>query len=470
MMRTNTKPITPGEAQQLFTSPPPCSIEAEAALLGSILVEPAVLDDVVQVLRGEGDFFKSAHSAVYSAMVQIHDRHGDLDIVQLHQHLVDRRTLEAVGGKAFLVELANSMPSAANALSYARQVKDKAILRDTIEAASLVLRDAHDNPDAPADVLDRAEQALFDIAHRAEQSAAVRLPDLFGRVIDELGQDASGEARIFTGLADLDAHTGGLRAGDFIILAARPSIGKTALALTAACNIAANGTPAAVFSMEMTAASLAQRVLSADSAVSSRVLQAVMLTVADFEALHRSAARMIDLPLFVDDTPGLTPLRLRAKARRVVARYRVRAVFIDYLQLMTLARRVESRQIEVGELSRQIKALARELNVPIVCLSQLNRAAEYREDHRPRLSDLRDSGSIEQDADIVLLLHRESCYHRGDSAWAAANEDKLNTAELIIAKHRNGPTGTIKLNWDASTMRFRDHAGINSGAPGEAGS
>lgn len=463
MTATAAIPLTPKQVENLFTALPPHSLEAESALLGSILVQPTVIDDIVQVIRGADDFFRAAHGTIYEAMIELYDAHGAMDIVQLNELLADRGTLQTVGGQGYLVDLANAVPSAANALHYARLVRDKSLTRSILELAGEMLRDAHQNTDEPRQVLERAEQALFGLAHQSEQNAAVHIPSLFGQVIEDLGPTSAWLNRVPTGLTDLDDITGGLRAGDLIIVAARPSMGKTALALTAAQNMAADGTPVGMFSMEMSASSLAQRLLSAQSGVSSSVMQALALSVGDFERLHEAAGSIMHEPFYVDDSAALTPLRLRAKARRLVAQRGVRCIFIDYLQLMSLGRRVESRQIEVSELSRQIKALARELNVPVVCLSQLNRGAEYREGHRPRLSDLRDSGSIEQDADVVLLLHRESYYHKGDSAWAQHNADKLNTAELIVAKHRNGPTGTITLNWHASTMRFRDHTGIEPG-------
>jgi len=452
-----TARITPQQCQELFTALPPHSIAAEMSLLGSIFVTPAVIDDVVQIVAGPGDFFKAGHAAIYEEMVRLFDRHGALDIVQLHERLADHNALELVGGLNYLVELANAVPSAANAAHYARIVRNKAITRRVIELAGEMLRDAHDHADEPEAVLERAERELFAIAHQAEQASAVRVPELFGQVIDSLGPDAHVADRVLTGLTDLDHATGGLRNGDFIIIAARPSMGKTALGLTLGQNIATTGLPVGIFSMEMAARSLAQRLLSAESDISSSLMQARALNVGEFERLHVAASAMADLPLYVDDTPNLTPLRLRAKARRMVARHGIRAIILDYLQLMSVGRRVESRQVEVSEMSRQVKALARELNLPVVCLSQLNRSAEQREGHRPRLSDLRESGAIEQDADVVLLLHRAAYYHKGDPAWVQANADRLNTADLIIAKQRNGPTGTITLNWHGPTMRFRDH-------------
>ena len=252
--------------------------------------------------------------------------------------------------------------------------------------------------------------------------------------------------------------TSGLQSGEMIIIAARPSMGKTALALNLAEQIAMQGAAVGFFSLEMGKQQLVQRLLCARSGIDSHRLRRNMLRSSDFRMLMTACDELMAAPIYIDDTPGMTLLQVRAKARRMKQKHDIKAVFIDYLQLMSLGSRIESRQVEVSEMSRGVKAMARELEVPVICLSQLNRATEDRSGHRPRMSDLRESGSIEQDADVVAMLHREAYYHLGDDAWFDANQDKENLAELIIAKQRNGPTGSLKLTWDSSATRFRDHS------------
>jgi replicative DNA helicase len=293
----------------------------------------------------------------------------------------------------------------------------------------------------------------------------------------------AGSGRTITGLSsgffDLDEMTSGLQAGELLIVAARPSMGKTAFALNLAEQVAFGGqphapggaqTPVGFFSMEMSRQSVTQRVLCAHSGVDSHKMRKNLLGKEDFSRLAQSCGQLAEAPIFIDDTPGLTVMLLRAKARRMVQQHRIRCLFIDYLQLMTAPSAAkESRQAEVSAISRGIKALARELEIPIVCLSQLNRGAEQREGHRPRMADLRESGSIEQDADVIMLLHREEYYHQHEPGWANENPDKCGVAEVIIAKQRNGPTGTVDLTWDASTTRFKNLARGGSWASSPSG-
>ncbi len=452
----------------LFEQLPPHAIEAEMSLLGSMLLEPQVVGDAVLIVRGGDDFFKPANGAIYDAMVELYDKYGALDIVQLNQLLTDRETLESVGGLNYLVELANAVPSAANAQYYARLVREKASIRRLIDAAGDILYDAYHSPEDAQVILEIAEQKIFHIAQQSEQSQVENLQSLVNQAMEMIeANDGKLITGVPTGFAELDEMTHGLQKGEMIIVAARPSMGKTALALNIAEAMALRKHSVALFSLEMSKLQLVQRLLSANSGVNSQKIRRGMLNEDDYHRLHVACDNFLNVQIYIDDTPGLTLLQLRAKARRMVAKHDIKAVFIDYLQLMSAGGRVESRQIEISEISRGIKAMARELNLPVVCLSQLNRGPEQREGHRPRMSDLRESGSLEQDADVVMMLHREDYYHQGEEEWALSNEDKVGVAELILTKQRNGPTGTVKLTWQKDITRFADYSAACP--PGEYG-
>ena len=320
----------------------------------------------------------------------------------------------------------------------------------------------------PREVIDRAESSVFEIAQQSESSDPQRLAELLQLEWERIeASEGRGITGLSSGFGDLDELLSGFQPGEMAILAARPSMGKTALALNLAEQVAFGGktpwedrTGAGVsvgfFSLEMNKSSVVQRLISAYSGVDSHKIRTGMISGDDGRRIVDACGELEKAPLYVDDMPGMTVLQLRARARRMVAQHGVQILFIDYLQLLTApAHARESRQVEVSAISRQIKALARELNVPIVCLAQLNRGAEQRERNRPRMSDLRESGSIEQDADVILLLHREAYYHKDDPAWMDANQDKVNLSEIIIAKQRNGPTGVVKLTWDDRTTRFK---------------
>ena len=444
---------------RLLAEMPPNAIEAEMSLLGSLFIEPPVMADVLLVLRNGEDFFDSANGRIFDVLLELYDRNSTFDIVHVHQSLSDRDMLEGVGGIEYLVELAQSVPTAANAVHYARLVRQKAAIRSLINAAGDILHDAYTNAENAADVLEQAEQRIYQIAQQAEQTHAQGMDQL---VIEVLRTIEDNDGRLITGVpsgfADLDEMTQGLQPGEMLIFAARPSMGKTAFALNLAEQMAMAGCPVAVFSLEMGRHQLVQRLLAARSGVDSQKIRRGMLNREDWQQLRSACGDLHDAPIYIDDTPGLSLMQMRAKARRLCFKHGLKAIVIDYLQLMSSGRRAESRQVEIGEISRGIKAMARELSLPVVCLSQLNRAAEQREGHRPRMSDLRESGSIEQDADVVMMLHREEYYHLADPDWKLHNPDKVGVAELILAKQRNGPTGTVYLTWAADITRFRDHA------------
>lgn len=466
----------PIEVQKLFDRLPPHSPEAEMALLGSMILDPKVIGEVLLQVSSHDDFYTEAHGAIFRVIVDVYDRHQSGDLIQIVETLRGANSLEAVGGPDYLVRLAETVPSAVNATHYARIVSDRARLRKLIGAAGQIIYDAYHAGDAGSDgtreVLDKAEMAIFNIAEKTESSDPQKLADILEQELHRLEQlEGKGISGLSTGYPDLDAMLSGLQAGEMVIIAARPSMGKTALALNLAEQIALGGTsgagarplgkvPVAVFSLEMSRAAIAQRLLSARSGVDSHKLRRGHFTGNDFQRLFQAAGELGDAPIYIDDTPNLTVLALRARARRMAAMHGIKCIMIDYLQLMTAPGAArESRQVEVSTISRGIKALARELSVPVICLAQLNRGTELRDGNRPRMSDLRESGSIEQDADVVALLHREEYYHTQDPDWADANRDKVGLAELILAKQRNGPTGIVKLTWDPSTTRFKNYAG-----------
>lgn len=462
-------------AQNLFDREPPMAIEAEMSLLGSLILEPKMVPEILSLVKNEGDFYKEEHGHIYRAVLDIYDQRNTGDLVQLVDLLRDRKVLDQIGGIDYLEQLANSVPAPTNAGFFARIVGEKAKLRRLIDTAGQILFDAYHagalGPEGAREVLDKAEMAVFEIAQEQVASDPQALADLLEnelRRIEQADFEGGGYSGVATGYYELDEMLRGFQPGEFIIIAARPSMGKTALALNLAEQMALGGlaagsqggkrVPVGVFSLEMSKSAIVQRLLSARSGVSSQSLRGGhKIPDRDLRELMLAAEDLKIAPVYVDDTPDLTVLNLRARARRMVQQYGVKCIMIDYLQLMSAPGAArESRQVEVSTISRGVKALARELNIPVICLSQLNRGSESREGNRPRMSDLRESGSIEQDADVVILLHREEYYHVQDEDWKIENPDKIGVAELIIAKQRNGPTGVVKLFWDNKTTRFRN--------------
>jgi len=478
-------------ASPMFDRQPPQSVEAEMSLLGSMILDHNVIGDVLGMIGGPEDFYKEAHAHIYRAIVDIYDVHHSGDLVQLQNMLRDRGVYEQCGGDDYLVTLANSVPAATSAPHFARIVGEKAKLRRLIDAAGQILYDAYHvgdlGPEGAREVLDKAEMSVFEIAQESGANDPQALADLLEiemRRIEAMDFDGESMSGVRSGYHEMDELLRGFQPGELIILAARPSMGKTALALNIAEQMAIGGvpvagaraghrTPVALFSLEMSKNAIVQRMMSARGQVSSMVLRGgSRIPDEDLKRLMLASEDLKQAPVYVDDTPGLTVLTLRARARRMVRQYGVKAIMIDYLQLMTAPHAAkESRQVEVSAISRGVKALARELKVPVICLSQLNRSSEQREGNRPRMSDLRESGSIEQDADVIMLLHREEYYHVSNPEWALDNPDKVGVAEIIIAKQRNGPTGVVKLVWDSRTTRFKNfdsHAHAPGGFGGDA--
>jgi len=444
---------------RLYGGLPPEAPEAEAGLLGAVFLDPGVIGDVLQVLRSGSDFSRPVHGAIFDAMIEIYDRTATMDIIQLAERLRAAGTLDHVGGLDYLRELAESAPTAAHAVEHARLVRDKAVVRELIAAAVETLEAAHRGEERADEVLQAAEARIFSIAQRRETRMAASLHELLQETLEAIDRSAGlALTGVSTGFAQLDDMTSGFQRGEMIILAARPSMGKTAFALNVIEAIAAHGRPVVLFSLEMSRQQLVQRLLCARGGIDSHRLRRNMLNGDDRRALHLACEALSTLPIHLDDTPALTLLQLRSKARRLKEKAKLEAIVIDYLQLMSSGARSESRQVEISEISRGVKAMARELDVPVICLSQLNRASEQRPGHRPLMSDLRESGSIEQDADVVMMLHREEYYHLNDEEWRQGNPEKIGAAELIVAKQRNGPTGSAHLAWDGRYMRFRDRA------------
>jgi len=449
---TKSNAWTDADLQQLLQGRKmPSSPEAEAAVLGSMLLDRECIGDIVEHI-GEASFSLTEHRIIYSAIQSLYENNSDIDLVLLRDELKKRKSLDAVGGVDYLVRVIESVPSAASAEYYATIVKEKAMLRDLARTCGEILNEACEESGEVGDKLDVAEQRIFEVTEKKIQGSAIALKDLLTQTFENIeSRKGSHVTGLPTGFEELNYQLAGLQKGEMIIIAGRPSMGKTSFALNMAEHLGAEeNTPVAIFSLEMGRHQLVERFLCSRSKIDSQLVRKGMLSTDQMAELTRIGGELFEKPIFIDDTPGLTPLMIRAKSRRLKSRHDIQAIFIDYLQLMSLGGRVESRQQEISTISRYLKALARELDVPVVVLSQLNRAAEGREGHRPRMSDLRESGSIEQDADVVMLLHREDYYQRGNPEW-----EDTNTAEVIIAKQRNGPTGVVELIFDGRLTRFK---------------
>ena len=469
--------VPAADLSRIYDKLPPHAPEAEMALLGSIILDPYTLADILPLVSVPEDFYRQSNATVFRVLKEVYEREPRADLNVVADRLRERGEMEAIGGAAYLASLAEAVSTPANAAMYARIVQTKSRLRKLIAAANQIVHEAmhagQDQPEEARQLIDRAEQAIFEIADDDQSADIQALQELlraeFERIAD---RDSGAMTGLKTGYGDLDEPLSGLQDGEMVIIAARPSMGKTALALNLAEQIAMGGAtpfgpagdervPVGIFSLEMSKSSLVQRLISAYSGVDSHKLRTGAFSQDDLVNRIRPACEALErAPLYIDDSPALSVTALRARARRMKQRFGIRCVVIDYLQLLTSpGQSRESRQVEVSAISRGIKALARELSLPVVCLAQLNRGSEQREGNRPRMSDLRESGSIEQDADVVLLLHREAYYHLSDPAWMEENEDRVNEAELIIAKQRNGPTGIVRLVWDNHTTRFKSRAG-----------
>ncbi|MEN8126813.1 MAG: replicative DNA helicase [Planctomycetota bacterium] len=435
------------QGRQIPTSP-----EAEAAVLGSMLLDRECIGDVVESIHADS-FSLTEHRILFDAILSLYENNSEIDLVLLRDELKKRKSLEAVGGVDYLVRIAESVPSASNAAYYANIVKEKAMLRELVHACGEILHEACEEAGDVGDKLDVAEKRIFEVTEKKISGSVTPVKDLITQAFENIESRKGGDGitGVPTGFMELDHMLCGLQKGEMVIVAGRPSMGKTSFALNIAENIGVKESlPVVIFSLEMSKQQLVERFLCSRSKVDAQMVRKGMLSTEDMGELTRAGGELYEKPIFIDDTPGLTPLMIRAKCRRLKSRHDIQAIFIDYMQLMSLGGRVESRQQEISTISRYLKSLARELDVPVVVLSQLNRAAEGRQGHRPFMSDLRESGSIEQDADVIILLHREDYYHRGETDW-----EDTNTAEVIVAKQRNGPTGMVELIFEGRTTRFK---------------
>ena len=429
---------------------PPQNMEAEVAVLGAMLLDREAIASAIEFLD-EFSFYSEAHKTIYKAIIKLYDENEAVDIVTLIEELKKRNMLDAVGGPSQITDLANSIPTAANIDYYAKIVREKFLLRSLINTATQIVSESYDASSEVSGILDRAEKLIFDItSNRKGEMHVSEMKDIIKEsidTIDKLYQRKENITGIATGFHDMDVKTAGFQKSDLIVLAGRPSMGKSALALSV---IEYAGViekrPCAYFSLEMSKDQLAQRLLCSLAAVNAHKVRTGFFSQSDWPKLVAAAGKLSESPIFIDDTPGISALELRAKARRLKAKHDIQLIVIDYLQLMRGASRIENRQQEISDISRSMKALARELDVPVIAVSQLSRAVEQRQDKRPQLSDLRESGAIEQDADVVMLLLREEYY--------VPTEENKGIAEVIIAKQRHGPVGSVKLAFLPEYTRF----------------
>ena len=426
---------------------PPQNIEAEESVLGSMMIEPDAVLAAAEILVAE-DFYKENHRIIFRRMMEMSEAQEAIDMVTLSDRLRATGELEKIGGMAELARLANFVPTAANVEYYARIVADKAVARRLIGAATEIAASAYRGAEDLDELLDKAEQVIFQVAQKRSRQGYVPLKDVLVETLERLEKMASqgGETLgLPSGLSDLDRITTGFQPSDLIIIAARPSVGKTSLALNIARNTALKAdVPVVVFSLEMSKEQVAQRLLCSEAAIPSQKLRNGYLDEDEWRRLSSALGRLGEAKIYIDDTPSISVMELRTRCRRLKAEHGLGLVVVDYLQLMRPSHKAENRQQEISEISRSLKGLARELGVPLIALSQLSRAVEQRQKPIPQLSDLRESGAIEQDADVVVFLYSDP------------EMDQQNTIELIVAKQRNGPTGSLRLFFSKDICRFED--------------
>ena len=434
---------------------PPHNIEAEESLLGAMLLSRDAMLAAVEAHIESPDFYKPAHGQIYDAMYLLHGRGEPVDPVTVAEELRHRGLLDALGGRSTLLRIQAATPASANAEHYAGIVSELSLLRRLIGVAHDIAEMGYAPEDDVAETLDRAESMVFEVAERRVTDSMTHVYPALGQTMDQLANLYAREGNLSgvpTGYTDLDAILLGLQPSSLVIVAARPGQGKTSFALGAAVHVALESNkPVLFFSLEMGHLELTRRLLASEALVNVQGLQTGNLSDHEWTKLNQAVGRLAEAPIFIDDNPHCTVMEMRAKARRIKARHGdIGLIVIDYLQLMTSGKRVESRQVEVSELSRGLKILARELETPVMCCAQLNRQLEYRQDKRPMLADLRESGSIEQDADVVLFIYRDEYYN--------PESEQMGTAEVIIAKHRNGPTGNAHLAFIARSTKFANMA------------
>ena len=434
---------------------PPQQIEAEQSLLGGIMQDGSSLPSALEILKGD-EFYKESHRIIFTAIQDLFERNEPVDILTVTNLLAERKQLESVGGASYIAALVDAMPSVANVGAYAKIISEKAVLRRLIQSANEIMSFAYGGGKSTEEVLDNAEAAIFKIAERRIRNSYFPLKEVIKKnieMIERYQEYRESVTGVTSGYKDLDKLTAGFQKSDLIIIAARPSMGKTALGLCIARNAAKeSGVPVGFFSLEMSKEQLAMRLLCAEARVDSHKIRSGFLSRQECGKLLQAAGLFMDVPIYIDDTPSISPLELRAKARRMMSDQGLGLVVVDYLQLMRGRDNVERREQEISEISRSLKGLAKELDIPVIALAQLNRKVEERTDKRPLLSDLRESGAIEQDADVIAFIYRDEVY-----AKQACKEPGV--AEIIIGKQRNGPSGeTVKLAYISTYTRFENMA------------
>ena len=427
----------------------PRDIEAEKAVLGAAFLSKNALADAMEYLEPQ-DFYRKAHQIIFEKMVQLNDADQPIDPLTMKNVLDQDNQTENIGGVAYIAELATAVPTAANVVYYSKIVHDKAISRRLINTATKIINDSYAGNDKIEDQLDRAEQEIMSVSENSRQTGFKSISDVLQESINHVSELSSQDSEITglsTGYAQLDEMTTGLHKDELVIIAARPAVGKTAFVLNIAQNVATRtDNTVAIFSLEMGAESLANRMLCAEGNINANHLRTGQLTQDEWQSLFIATGALSNASIYIDDTPGISIGELRSKCRKFKLEHDLKLIIIDYLQLMSGSGKSDSRQQEISEISRSLKGLARELNVPVIALSQLSRAVEQRPEHRPMLSDLRESGAIEQDADVVMFIYRDDYYNK--------DSDMKNIAEITIAKQRNGPIGTINLVWLPQYTKF----------------
>jgi replicative DNA helicase len=430
---------------------PPHNVEAEQSILGGVLFENDALNTIIEFLE-DGDFYREAHQKIFKCMIALSEKNEPLDLITLTNELKKKKELEEIGGSSYLAGLVESVPTAANIVYYAKIVKEKSILRKLISTATAIVTQSYQEGKNLEDFLDEAEQAIFRISENQVRPAFYPIKEIVKesfKVIERLYEKKELITGVPSGFKDLDRKTAGFQNADLIIVAGRPSMGKTALCLNIAQHAAINvKIPTAIFSLEMSKEQLAIRMLCSEARVDSARLRSGFLSESDWPKLTMAAGALSDAPIFIDDSAAISVLELRAKARRLKADRGLGLVVVDYLQLMRGRSGAERREQEISEISRSLKALAKELNIPVIAISQLSRKAEDRPGRRPQLSDLRESGAIEQDADVIIFIYRDEVYN--------PDSDQRGTAEVIIGKQRNGPTGKADLSFISEFTTFKD--------------
>ena len=434
-----------------FERTPPQDVLAEQSVLGGMLLSKDAISEVVEILR-ERDFYRPAHELIYDAILDLYSRGEPADPVTVSAELTKRGDLTRAGGAPYLHTLISSVPTAANASYYAKIIRERAIMRRLVEAGTKIVQLGYTIEGEVDEAVNQAQAEVHAVTERRAAEDYIQLSELLPAAFDEIEKISSGVVGegVKTGFKDLDALTHGFHPGNMIVLAARPAVGKSTLGLDIARYASIHKFDTSViFSLEMSRSEITMRMLSAEARVPLNNIRSGALSDEEWARMARRMGEISEAPLFIDDSPNLSLMEIRAKARRLKQRHNLKLIVIDYLQLMTSGKRVENRQQEVSEFSRQLKLLAKELNVPVVAISQLNRSPEQRSDKKPMLSDLRESGSIEQDADVVILLHRDDFYDQ---------QARSGEADLIVAKHRNGPTRTITVSAQLHFARFTDMA------------